>query len=46
LPQCECLAGHSLPYQSQCALTDLVTRLLLEYANGKTHDPRDHADDH
>ena len=46
LPQCKCLAGHPLPYQTQCALTDLVTRLLLDYPNGKTHDPRDHADDH
>ena len=46
LPQCESLAGHSLPYQIQRALTDLVTRLLLEHANGEMHVPRSRADDH
>ena len=45
-PQCESPAGHSLPYQIQRALTDLVTRLLLEHANGEMHDPRSGADDH
>ena len=46
LPQCESLARHSLPYQIQRALTDLVTRLLLEHANGEMHEPRSRADDH
>lgn len=46
LPPCESPAGHSLPYQIQRALTDLVTRLLLEHAKGEMHDPRSGADDH
>ena len=46
LPQYESLAGHSLPYQTLRALTDLVTRLLLEHVNGEMHDPRSGADDH
>ena len=46
LPQCESVAGHSLPYQIQRALTDLVTRLLLGHANGVMQDPRSGADDH
>ena len=46
LPPRESPAGHSLPYQTQRALIDLVTRLLLEHANRETHDPRRGADDH
>jgi hypothetical protein len=37
---------NSLPHQTQCALTDLVTRLLIEHAGGDMCEPRSRADDH
>ena len=38
--------GTLVTVQIQRALTDLVTRLLLEHANGVMQDPRSGADDH
>ena len=35
----------SLPQQTRCALTGLVTRLLVDHAGGETRDPRSRAND-
>jgi hypothetical protein len=35
----------SLPQQTRGALTDLVTRLLVDHAGGETRDPRSCAND-
>ena len=35
----------SLPQQTRCALTGLVTRLLVDHAGGEPRDPRSSADD-
>lgn len=44
--RCASPQWNSLPQQTRCALTDLVTRLLVEHAGGETRDPRSRADDH
>lgn len=35
----------SLPQQTRCALTGLVTRLLVDHAGGEPRDPRSCTDD-